>query len=394
MMRKWMKKSLLAGFLGACICGIAGCGGNKEESYRVIEIMQLEGTAVVTREEVGELEAYENMRLESGDQMRVEEESSVVLSLDDDKYVLVEPGTQMSLTAEGNSADSRTVIHLEEGAVVSQLTQKLSDESSYEVTTPNSTMAVRGTVFRVEVTYDENGESRTCVTVLEGVVGSRLIYPDGSEDSLEEERQIPMGSQVNIRSDEEISEYYPYDMTEIDFERYSVEAMDFLNLCLKRDAELCITAEEIDEWIQVISGESEPEEEEVTEEPEQITEEEEDTETEPVNTPVQTQPVTEPAAEETAVQPETPPAAEESTGGSSSGGSSSDSSNPSEEDTPGTTETFTVTFTYQGNTFYTLTVEEGSTAAAPILQPTANGHWDYDSGAAVTGNMTVVWVEE
>ena len=326
--------------------------------------------------------------------MRVEEESSVVLSLDDDKYVLVEPGTQMSLTAEGSSADSRTVIHLEEGAVVSQLTQKLSDESSYEVTTPNSTMAVRGTVFRVEVTYDENGESRTCVTVLEGVVGSRLIYPDGSEDSLEEERQIPMGSQVNIRSDEEISEYYPYDMTEIDFERYSVEAMDFLNLCLERDAELCITAEEIDEWIQVISGESEPEEEEVTEEPEQITEEEEDTETEPVNTPAQTQPVTEPAAEETAVQPETPPAAEESTGGSSSGGSSSGSSNPSEEDTPGTTETFTVTFTYQGNTFYTLTVEEGSTAAAPILQPTANGHWDYDSGAAVTGNMTVVWVEE
>ena len=107
MMRKWMKKSLLAGFLGACICGIAGCGGNKEESYRVIEIMQLEGTAVVTREEVGELEAYENMRLESGDQMRVEEESSVVLSLDDDKFVLVEPGTQMSLTAEGSSADSR-----------------------------------------------------------------------------------------------------------------------------------------------------------------------------------------------------------------------------------------------------------------------------------------------
>ena len=55
-MRKWMKKSLLAGFLGACICGIAGCGGNKEESYRVIEIMQLEGPAVVPREEVGDQE--------------------------------------------------------------------------------------------------------------------------------------------------------------------------------------------------------------------------------------------------------------------------------------------------------------------------------------------------
>ena len=393
MMRKWMKRSLLAGFLGACICGIAGCGGNKEESYRVIEIMQLKGTAVVTREEVGELEAYENMRLESGDQMRVEEESSVVLSLDDDKYVLVEPGTQMSLTAEGSSADSRTVIHLEEGAVVSQLTQKLSDDSSYEVTTPNSTMAVRGTVFRVEVTYDENGESRTCVTVLEGTVGSRLIYPDGSEDPLEEERQIPMGSQAIIRSDSEISEYYPYDMTEIDFERYSVEAMDFLNLCLEHDAKLCITAEEIDGWIQVISGESEPEEEE-TEEPEEIEEEiEEDAETETADTPVRTQPAAETPAEEPAVQPATPPAAEESTGESGSSGGSGGSST-SEDDISDTTETFTVTFTYQGKTFYTLTVEEGSAAAAPTLQPTANGHWDYDSGASVTGNMTVVWVEE
>ena len=65
-MRKWMKKSLLAGFLGACICGIAGCGGNKEESYRVIEIMQLEGTAAVTREEGGEMEGYANMRLGAG----------------------------------------------------------------------------------------------------------------------------------------------------------------------------------------------------------------------------------------------------------------------------------------------------------------------------------------
>ena len=85
-MRKWMKKSLLAGFLGACICGIAGCGGNKEESYRVIEIMQLEGTAVVTREKVGEMEAYEKMRVESGVQMRGEEESAGVLSLGDEKF--------------------------------------------------------------------------------------------------------------------------------------------------------------------------------------------------------------------------------------------------------------------------------------------------------------------
>ena len=390
-MKNWMKRCFLTGALGLCMFGLTGCGGKKEESYRVIEIMQLDGTAVVTREEVGELEAYENMRLESGDEMRVEENSSVVLNLDDDKYVLLEPGTQMSLTAEGDSADSRTVIHLQEGAVVSQLTQKLSEESSYEVTTPNSTMAVRGTVFRVEVVYDESGESYTYVTVLEGTVGSRLIYPDGTEDPQEEERQIPAGSQANIRSDTDISEYFPYDLEEIDFERYTVEAMDFLNLCLERDAELCLTAEEIDEWIGILSGETEPEEE-VTEEPEEAEEAEEPVaEEEEPEEPQTEQPAEQAPEEEEQAPQETVPPAEDGSGGSSGSDSGSSSSGGGSSDAA---ETFTVTFTYQGNTFYTLTVEEGSTAAAPALQPTASGHWDYDSGAVVTGDMTVAWVEE
>lgn len=60
------------------------------------------------------------------------------------------------------------------------LSEKLNEKSSYEVTVPNSTMAVRGTVFRVAIVYDEDGDSYTTVQVFDGIVGCRLVFPDGT----------------------------------------------------------------------------------------------------------------------------------------------------------------------------------------------------------------------
>lgn len=158
----------------------------KEESYRVIQVSNVDGTAEVEREEIGVLDAYNGMRLQTEDAVLVEAESYLYLKLDEDKYAMLEPGTKIRLKATGNSTNSKTSIYLESGAIVNRLDSKLSEESSYEISTPNSTMAIRGTIFRVEVLPTEDGSGvETLVSVYEGEVASQLIQPDGTiEDAV------------------------------------------------------------------------------------------------------------------------------------------------------------------------------------------------------------------
>lgn len=155
----------------------------REESYRVIQVSNIDGSASVERVEIGLLDAYSGMLLQSEDAVEVKAESYLYLQLDEDKYVMMEPGSRMHLKATGNSSNSKTTIHLEEGAVVTRLDNKLSEESSYEVTTPNSTMAIRGTIFRVEVVPLPDGSGvETYVSVYEGKLECQLIQPDGTVD--------------------------------------------------------------------------------------------------------------------------------------------------------------------------------------------------------------------
>lgn len=177
---------------------------NKKDTYRVIKIYDVQGTVYVQRDGISDLEPYANMLLKSGDTIRVEN-GSMTLKLDEDKYVYVEEHTEFSVVATGTSADSKTAIELKSGAITNEIQNKLSSESSYEVNTPNSTMAVRGTIFRVEVTYDEDGVCYTKVSVLEGEVSTRLVYAD--ETVSDDEVMIDKGYEVIIYQDGENTDY-------------------------------------------------------------------------------------------------------------------------------------------------------------------------------------------
>ena len=174
---------------------MTGC--SKEETYRQIKVYEIDGSATVTREGTGEVEPYVNMMLQNRDKAETAMESYVQLQLDDDKYILMEPSTKIELEATGDSVDSKTKINLIQGAIVNKIENALSEDSTYEVTTPNSTLAVRGTTFRVEVSYDESGESYTTITVCEGKVECRLIAPDGTIS--DEAVILEVGEQIKVR---------------------------------------------------------------------------------------------------------------------------------------------------------------------------------------------------
>ena len=380
-MKTWIKYG--AAIMGLLIVSalIISFGMKKEESYRDIKVMSIKGTATVERASVGSLDAYEDMKLESGDRLSVDSSSSLILSMDDNKYAMLEPGSSLTLEADGTRENSRTVIHLEAGAVMNYLSEKLSEKSSYEVTVPNSTMAVRGTVFRVAIVYDEDGDSYTTMQVFDGIVGCRLVFPDGTIS--EEEVQLAPGKEVLIHGDTSISEYVGDKGHDIDYTTLNREALEFLLFCIDDGSDLCLTREEVEELLRRLDQTEEPEESAEVKKPAK-------TEKEPavIETP---EPVV-PAVEETP----------SSSGGSSEtskdspGNDDNQKSHHSSKKKPSSsdeeTKTYTVTFqTASGDVFCTQTVEDGKTASKPKLQPSASGSWNYDFTKAVTENIIIKW---
>jgi hypothetical protein len=142
--------------------------GKKTDVYRVIKVMSAEGHCYVTRGDIKDLEAYDGMALQSGDSIHVDGNSSLILMLDEDKLAYVEQNTDFNIIAEGTAKDSRSKIELVRGALTCEIQNSLSSGSTYEVDTPNSTMAVMGTCFRMEVTD---------VDTIKEVIDSGAIQP-------------------------------------------------------------------------------------------------------------------------------------------------------------------------------------------------------------------------
>ena len=172
----------------------AGVLLTRQDSYRVLKVFELMGTASVTRESAGDIDAYVGMNLESGDVVSVDDNSNMRISLDSDKYVLLDAGTVLELVAAGNEKDSRTTLNLREGAILNEITSALSENSSYEVNAPKATMAVRGTSYSVTVTKDGDRYIIELDT-FHGKVAVRLISEDGTPG---EEVMVGEGKSVLI----------------------------------------------------------------------------------------------------------------------------------------------------------------------------------------------------
>jgi len=205
---------------------------NKEETYRQIQVYELNGTASVKREKNQTLEAYNNMQLYNEDEVNVSDNSSVQLKLDDDKYILLEEDTQILLKASGDDQDSKTMIELKKGSIINNLANKLGKNSTYEVNTPNSTMAVRGTTFRMEVHVDKNNIPHTILEVMEGTVACQLKNPDGTLN--EEIVMVSKGEAVQVDSIKGNADYN-FQNSSVNYENLNLDALQFLNRILANE---------------------------------------------------------------------------------------------------------------------------------------------------------------
>lgn len=355
-----MKKNILMALclILALLISLCGCAEEKEEAYRMIQVLEVSGSVSVERGSMGAMDAYEGMRLESGDKITVGADSWLKIKMDEDKYALVEPGSVLRLEASGSSADSKTALHLEAGAVSNRLEEKLSVASSYEVNTPNSTMAVRGTVFRVEVTIDEDGISISNVSIYGGSVATRLVYPDGTVDEEHETILLVDGTAAQMWGNDVLSAYVTTD-AELELDDLRLETLEFLQEAQEAGQDLKIPPEELEELIAALEKE-----------PSEPTEPAEETTTSTEETTEPTEETTAPTTAPTTPRPTTPP----------------------ETDPPATEPShYTVTFQYNGATFATQTVQRNAAAEVPKLQPAASGSWNFDFTAPITQDTVIVW---
>ena len=404
---------------------------NKEEAFRSIMVYDVKGSAVIERETVGAMNAAENLYLESGDCVSVAADSSMRMKLDDDKYVMAEPDTVFSVEAEGTEADSRTRICLEQGAITNEIQHPLSEGSQYETSTPNSVMAVRGTIYRVELSVDENGDQNTKLCCFQGKVATKPVLSDGTYG---EEILVPAGSELVVYQDGTMGE-----VSGIAYDELPRQAVVNLLDMMENGQEVSgISKEELTQFAseKEDAGEAPESGDEQEQQPENERTEQTAASEEPVsaadtqihtkidaakNVPVQSSmgkpqaPAIKPTDGQPAPQPQAPliqpqrPAEPMNSGsvnqGSTEGndfqnenaGNGSDEDKSDEDkkdedkDKPAKPRTYKVTFMYQGEVFATQTVERGKTAAAPVLAPAQNGAWDFDFGTKIKADVTVSW---
>ncbi|MDE7232081.1 MAG: FecR domain-containing protein [Lachnospiraceae bacterium] len=428
-----------------CICAVAVVivaavavllSGNKGESYRSILVYEIEGSAVIDRADVGSMNAAENLYLESGDHVSVAQDSSMRMKLDDDKYVMAEADTIFSVEAEGTDVNSRTKICLEQGAITNEIQHPLSEGASYETSTPNSVMAVRGTIYRVELYTDDNGEQNTKMCCFQGKVETTPILPDGTSG---EAVLVPAGSELTIHSDGTVD-----DVRDIVYEELSEQAIQNLVSMLENGQTMeGITLEEmnglLDQTVDEIeiSESSEPEQTRSADAEENFKQDDADADTATdvaenvseqtgknvkvsVTRQTTAQPEQKVPAQDTA-QPEVSKPAigssvdnnaavadnsqgentgsdsvnseEQNNSESNDDGSDDEKSDKKPSEKPAQTVTYTVTFEYQGTTFATQKVKSGKKASAPLLVPAQNGAWDFDFDTVIKKNTKIVWKE-
>lgn len=97
----------------------------KEDAYRVVKVFETQGDYnTAERDSVGTLDAYSVMNLQNKDIVSTGVDSNMRLSLDGNKYILLDQNTKLELVAENTATDSKTIVELREGEILNEIDEQ------------------------------------------------------------------------------------------------------------------------------------------------------------------------------------------------------------------------------------------------------------------------------
>lgn len=139
------------------VLAISSLGMAQEEAKRTAAITQLEGAVEVMTPKEAWKPAKVGMVLNQADVIRTKAKSSAILNLDgsgETATVIVKEGSQLMLAdmvMNKSDGSQQTLLDLALGEILIKAKKIHSDKTSFEVKTPTSIVAVRGTTFSVTV---------------------------------------------------------------------------------------------------------------------------------------------------------------------------------------------------------------------------------------------------
>ncbi|MBQ3921243.1 MAG: FecR domain-containing protein, partial [Firmicutes bacterium] len=137
-----------------------------------ITLEKFTGTVKISNASGKSVTARTGMRLYSGYSISTETNSNAYISLDSTKALMLESASEIKLKKSGNKID----IMLENGTVVTDISESLENDESMDIHTTNTVTGIRGT--GVEVSYfGPIGATRICM--LDGTTSNYDKFDDG-----------------------------------------------------------------------------------------------------------------------------------------------------------------------------------------------------------------------
>ena len=157
-----------------------------------MRIQRLVGTVNLYNEEGAEQSLREKMRLGAGQTVTTAGESLIMVSLDDTKLMTMEEASKAEIRTRGK----KLLFDLIEGNLFFNVTEKLADNESFDVTTSTMVCGIRGTSAYV----GRDSTSHEILMVTDGLVHVVATNPVTKETT---EVDVPAGQMITIYLDEE-----------------------------------------------------------------------------------------------------------------------------------------------------------------------------------------------